>query len=81
MPRSCAVIKCNSIGGRDSVRKFFRFPMLSRTGGNHTLAMSQTRQDAWLKALNRADFFPHQYKNASVCDLHFVSGMSHFQSV
>lgn len=38
------------------------------------LALTQKRQEAWVTALNRADFFPSHYKNAAVCDRHFVSG-------
>ncbi|KAJ6647949.1 hypothetical protein Bhyg_03174, partial [Pseudolycoriella hygida] len=72
MPKSCVVLKCLS-SGRDRDKKFYRFPTLDQRGVK-SLAMSQTRQDAWIKALNRADFFPNQYKHAVVCDLHFESG-------
>lgn len=72
MVRNCAVIGCNA-SSRMAQRKFFRFPMVSKRN-DKILALTQRRQDAWIRALNRARFYPRQYKNATVCDRHFVSG-------
>lgn len=73
MPKSCAVVGCNA-SGRMPDRKFYRFPMLNRTS-EKSLTITQMRQDTWVKILNRVDFPPSKYKNASVCDRHFVSGI------
>lgn len=72
MPSYCAAIGCNSIGHMPE-RKFFRFPMLNHSNAT-SFAITQARQQAWLVALNRAEFFPCHYKNTRVCDLHFISG-------
>lgn len=69
---NCAALGCKSIG-TDNERQFFKFPTID----NHsekTIAITQARQQAWLVALNRANFFVFQYKDARVCDLHFISG-------
>jgi len=68
----CAVIGCHSSGNMPE-RRFFRFPMLYKRNAN-SLAVTQTRQNAWVKALNRANFFASNFKNATVCDRHFVTG-------
>lgn len=73
MPKSCVIIGCNS-SARHRERKFFRFPLLL-TNSAKNLATTQTRQTAWLRAINRSDFFPESFKSANVCDLHFVSGI------
>lgn len=41
-----------------------------------SLAVTQARQNAWFKALNRCDFFTSQFQHSRVCDLHFISGNS-----
>ncbi len=73
MARSCSVVGCHS-SARTQERKFFRFPMLNHRSPK-SLALTQARQDAWVRALNRIDFFPCNYKNALVCDRHFLSGI------
>ena len=70
--KKCAVLKCDS-SGRMPESKFFRFPMIRKMNAK-ALALTQTRLDAWLTAVNQADFFPSHYQHATVCDLHFVSG-------
>lgn len=55
-------------------RKFYRFPMLNHLS-HTTLALTKRRQDLWLRALNRDNFLPSSYKNATVCNLHFISGI------
>ena len=72
MPKYCSVLGCRS-SAREESRKFFAFPMLNRSN-DRSLALSQTRQNAWFFALNRSGFSSKHFKNASVCDLHFVSG-------
>lgn len=68
----CAAIGCKS-DGYMKYRKFFRFPMINKRS-HRTMAITQARQQAWLVALNRDNFFAHQFQHARVCDLHFVSG-------
>lgn len=59
-------------------RKFYRFPMLNNRSPQ-SLEITKRRQEAWVVALNRIDFFPHNYKYATICDRHFVSGIKlHF---
>ncbi|KAJ6639623.1 hypothetical protein Bhyg_12370 [Pseudolycoriella hygida] len=74
MTRTCAVLQCISSANMPE-RKFFRFPMLNMKSAK-SLALTKTRQDAWVTALNRLDFFPSNFKSATVCDLRFVSGRS-----
>ncbi|XP_037042836.1 uncharacterized protein LOC119079117 [Bradysia coprophila] len=80
MPKNCAVVQCNS-SARMRERKFYRFPMLKHSS-TKTLAITQIRQELWVRALNRIDFPPSRYKHATVCDRHFVSGRSaHYTDV
>ncbi|KAJ6641181.1 hypothetical protein Bhyg_06116 [Pseudolycoriella hygida] len=74
MPATCAVIGCNS-RGNTLERKFYRFPMINKSSSK-MMSFSKARQDAWLAAINRTDFYEKHYKHARVCDLHFVSGKS-----
>lgn len=73
MPCHCVVIGCKS-RGYNTGRTFSSFPQLRKQSAR-TLALTQARQNAWLKALNRRNFFAPQFPHARVCDLHFVSGI------
>lgn len=72
MPYTCCVVGCKS-NGKMHGRRFFRFPMLNTRNAN-SIATSQTRQQSWLNALKKPNFFACHFKFAKVCDLHFVSG-------
>ncbi|XP_037042940.1 uncharacterized protein LOC119079267 [Bradysia coprophila] len=74
MVYTCCVMRCSSNGNMVG-RKFFRFPMIDHHSAN-SLAKSEKRQKAWLNALKKPNFPERHYKNAKVCDRHFVSGRS-----
>lgn len=73
MPGYCSVVECKS-SGRMLGRRFYRFPVLNALSAR-TLALTTARQAAWVTALNRTNFLPNHYKNARICDLHFISGI------
>lgn len=72
MPVYCAIMGCTS-KGYSTGRKFSAFPMLNNLTAK-SLALTQARQKAWIRAINRSDFFASHFQHARVCDLHFILG-------
>lgn len=86
MVYACFVSGCNRLSYKDKHASFYRIPSiislknkLYSTFGceleqQKVIKLSQKRQEAWIKVLNRGILSDSEVRNARVCDKHFISG-------